>query len=108
MTRSSPENDLQRNTIELAELLGWRVYHVARVKGQLRARTSPGFPDLVMVRAPRLVFAELKAPGKHLTPEQKAWKAEIERSRRPRSMGPGDPTTGTRSRQHFNGGRYDC
>ena len=91
MTRRSPEGDLQRNIIELAEMLGWRAYHVARVKGQLRARTSPGFPDLVMVRAPRLIFAELKAPGKHLTPEQLAWRAELKKVETTEVYGPWRP-----------------
>ena len=71
-TRRSPENDLQRNVIELAEMLGYRCYHNARAKGNLRAKTSVGFQDLVMVRAPRLMFAEMKAPGKYLTPGAEA------------------------------------
>ena len=105
--RRSPEGDLQRNIIELAEMLGYRCYHVAKVKGHLRARTSLGFPDLVMVKAPRLIFAELKAPGKYLTPEQKAWKQSSTRSRRRRFMGHGGPTTGITLLQHFKGGRHD-
>ena len=91
MTRASPENDLQRTVIDLAEMLGWRAYHVAKVKGQLRARTSPGFPDLVMVRAPRLVFAELKADGKYLTQDQKLWKEALEECEKPEVYGPWRP-----------------
>ena len=91
MTRASPENDLQRNIIELAEMLGYRCYHNARAKGNLRARTSPGFPDLVMVKAPRLIFTELKAPGKDLTPEQRVWKAELDWCDKPEVYGPWRP-----------------
>ena len=58
--------------IELAELHQWRIYHVAKVKGQLRADTSKGFPDLVLARdyrpAARLVFAELKLEGRRYRP----------------------------------------
>ena len=73
MTRASPESDFQRTIIELAELQGWLCYHVARVKGQLRANTSPGFPDLVMVRSGRLIFAELKVGKNKPTDAQEAW-----------------------------------
>ena len=49
MPRSGPvvENDLQRTVIELAEMLGFRVYHNARAKGNL-----PG-QDLGRVPGPR-------------------------------------------------------
>jgi hypothetical protein len=36
-------------------------------------RDAAGFPDLVMVREPKLVFAELKAPRGRLSAEQSAW-----------------------------------
>ena len=67
------ENELQRAIIELAELLKWRVYHVSNVKGRLRSGTGVGFPDLVMVRPPRLIFAELKSAKGVLTTEQQQW-----------------------------------
>ena len=84
------EADFQNTVIELAELHRWRIYHVARVKGQLRSETSKGFPDLVLARhyiparssrraaglpAGRLVFAELKLEGEDPTDEQEIWHA---------------------------------
>ena len=44
------ESDFQNTIIELAELHQWRIYHVAKVKGQLRSESSKGFPDLVFAR----------------------------------------------------------
>ena len=69
------EADFQRTIIEMAELHKWRVYHVANVKGQLRSKTSEGFPDLVLARKGRLVFAELKLEGEGPTDEQEIWLA---------------------------------
>lgn len=69
--------------IEAAHLLGWRHFHDNATNGPLhcwhcgRRTTQPrnpaGFPDLVLVRRPRLVWAELKAEGGVVSPEQAAW-----------------------------------
>ena len=67
------ETDLQNAIIELAELLGYRIYHVARVKRQLRTKTSIGFPDLVMAKSGRLILSELKSAHGVTTWEQKIW-----------------------------------
>ena len=67
------ERDFQRTVIELAEVCGWRSYHVANVKGRLRAKSSIGFPDLVLVRSGRVIAAELKRDGRDLTDPQRAW-----------------------------------
>ena len=40
---------------ELARARGWMVYHPWR-----STKSETGFPDLVMVRPPRVVFAEMK------------------------------------------------
>lgn len=65
--RRHPEEDFQSAVIELAKLRGWRVYHTRDSR-----KSAPGFPDLTLVRAGRLVFAELKA-GSELTPAQGDW-----------------------------------
>ena len=69
------ETQLQANVIELAELLGWMVYHAANVKGQLRARTSVGFPDLVIVhqKTGSVLFVECKSENGGLSDDQRRW-----------------------------------
>jgi hypothetical protein len=66
------EKDLQNNVIELARLLGWRHYHT------YDSRRSPeGFPDLVLIRKGRLLFAELKSSRGRLTSAQRVWLEEL-------------------------------
>lgn len=58
----------------LALALGWRGYHTHR------SQHSPaGFPDLVLVRRGRLVFAELKRQADRYqpTPAQAAWLEDL-------------------------------
>lgn len=79
------ETELQRAVLELASRLGWATAHfrpgltqtgrwVTAVQGD-----GVGFPDTVLVRD-RIVFAELKAEGKYLKPEQKIWKTRLEKA----------------------------
>ena len=58
--------------IRLAEVLGWKHYHTYRSD-----RSAAGFPDLVLVRRPRVIFAELKAQRTKATDAQLAWLAEL-------------------------------
>ena len=73
------ERDFQRTVIELAQRLGWRVAHfrpAMNARGDWRtpvAADGKGFPDLVLVRDGRLIFAELKTNHGRLRPEQKQW-----------------------------------
>ena len=79
MRLTMTESQLQKSVIELAELLGYLVYHVSNVKGQLRNTTSVGFPDLCMVhrRTGAVVFAELKSDKGVLTERQLEWSAAL-------------------------------
>ena len=52
------EDELQAAIIEMAETLGWLVYHTRDSRG-----SAEGFPDLVLVREPRILFVELKGIG---------------------------------------------
>ena len=68
-----PALDLQEKQFlalvrELAQWCGWRVYHTHDSR-----RSPAGFPDLVLVRRPIVILAELKAARGRLTPEQRAW-----------------------------------
>ena len=74
------ESDFQKPIIGMAELLGWSVYHVAKVKGQLRSKTSAGFPDLVLVRGKTLLFRELKVGKNKPTDKQLNWLAALQQA----------------------------
>lgn len=76
------ERQLQDAVIELAQLTGWLVAHFRPAKTDRGWRTpvqadGKGFPDLVLVRAPRVVFAELKGPAGRLIGEQRRWLDEL-------------------------------
>ena len=62
------ERDFQRSVVELAELYGWMIYHTYDSR-----RSNPGFPDLVMVRDNRVIFAELKTMKGKVTKHQERW-----------------------------------
>ena len=72
------EKDFQAQVIDLARLQGWLVHH-SRPAQNRRGQWStpiqgdPGFPDLVLVRGPRCIFAELKREGAKPAAEQRLW-----------------------------------
>ena len=67
VAKTMDESTLQSNIISLARdmLPAWWTYHT-----HYSGRSTPGWPDLVLLRPPRLVFAELKRVGKKPTVEQ--------------------------------------
>ena len=62
------ESELKSKVRELAIRLGWEYYHTNDSR-----RSEAGFPDLVLVKNKRLIFAELKRQNKDPTTEQKKW-----------------------------------
>ena len=54
--------------LELAAWCGWRGYHTYDSR-----RSAPGFPDLVLLKPPALLFVEVKTATGRLTPTQRAW-----------------------------------
>ena len=66
--RGATEKEFQQMVLDLAGYLGWTCYHTFDSR-----RSQPGFPDLVLVRPPRLVFAELKSERGRTTPQQQEW-----------------------------------
>ena len=66
------ESQFQHIVIKMAEEQGWLVYHVANVRGQLRAKSSVGFPDLILIKN-RIVAWECKRKGRSATEEQTKW-----------------------------------
>lgn len=67
-TAAVTEKEFQARVLTLARLNGWKTYHTHDSR-----RSAPGFPDLVLVRPPRLIFAELKSAKGRLRPEQRVW-----------------------------------
>lgn len=67
------EKDLDACVRDLARLGGWRIYHTFDSR-----RSSAGFPDLVLLRPPRLVFVELKSDRGRVSDEQSAWLDDLE------------------------------
>jgi hypothetical protein len=65
--------------LEVAWLAGWRSLHIRparRADGSWRtpvAGDGRGWPDLTLVRPPRLLFVELKSARGKLRPEQSDW-----------------------------------
>ena len=72
MLAKVPEKAFLAQVQALARLNGWRVYHT-----HSSMHSAKGFPDLVMVKAGRLVFAELKAQRGQTTREQEDWLAAL-------------------------------
>ena len=62
------EKQLQAAVVAMARHLGWRVYHTFDSR-----RSDAGFPDLVLVRGSRLVFAELKTAKGPVSDYQARW-----------------------------------
>lgn len=63
-----PEAALMSQVRALAKRLGYLVYHTRDSRG-----SDEGFPDLVLVNATRVIFAELKTRTGKLTEQQALW-----------------------------------
>ena len=74
MSVSQREADFQQAVLDLAQLAGWRVYHTYDSR-----RSNPGFPDLVLVKPPMVLFVELKTDKGRLTAEQQEWIEDLMR-----------------------------
>lgn len=72
MTVVVTEKQLQVSVVQLAKMTGWKVYHTFDSR-----RSQAGFPDLVLVKGDRLIFAELKRERGRPTPEQSEWLNEL-------------------------------
>jgi hypothetical protein len=66
------EREFMAQVIEVARLMGWMVYHP-----QLSKWSERGFPDLTLIRPPRVVFAELKRQNGKTTEPQDRWLGKL-------------------------------
>ena len=75
------EAELLGAVVELASLDGWLVHHCRPARTGRGWSTPiqghPGFPDLVLARDGRVIFAELKRQGAKVTPAQARWWREL-------------------------------
>lgn len=71
---SISEQAWQVQLLELATLYGWRNYHPYDSR-----RSVPGWPDLVLVRPPELLYVELKTDKGRVSPAQKVWLYDLAR-----------------------------
>jgi hypothetical protein len=62
------EKAFRQQVLALARLRKWRAYWT-----WTSIHSPAGMPDLVLVRPPRLIFAELKTDHARPTEEQQAW-----------------------------------
>ena len=71
------ERELQDAIVDAAKLLGWHICHFRPARTSDGWRTPvqghTGFPDLVLLRPPRLVFAELKGVKGVVGFDQATW-----------------------------------
>lgn len=77
------EASFQRSVMELAQIGGWKLAHHHDSRRQVRPgvhvgdHSAAGFPDLVLCRGNRVVFAELKAAKGRVSPAQEEWLAAL-------------------------------
>jgi hypothetical protein len=62
------EEEFQSTVNSMARAFGWRYYHTYDSR-----MDNPGFPDLVLTRDGRIVFAELKIQKGRASEAQKGW-----------------------------------
>ena len=68
------EKEFMSQVKDLAKIYHWKFYHPFLSKWSER-----GYPDITLIRPPRIIFAELKREGGVLSPSQQEW-AELLRA----------------------------
>ena len=68
------EKEFLQQVRDLAKLCGWLVYHTHDSR-----RSPEGFPDLVLVRNDKVIFAELKSKKGRTTSAQEMWLKALEK-----------------------------
>ena len=68
-----PETQFQHDVVSWARWWGWLVYFTHDSRG-----SPPGYPDLTLTRAGRLIFAELKSAWGALSQDQIRWRSALQ------------------------------
>ena len=81
------ETEFQGSVLDLAELCGWLACHFHDSRREVRRRdgtrlfigdaATSGFPDLVLVRPPDVLFVELKSEKGRITANQRKWRGAL-------------------------------
>ena len=76
------EQEWQDQVLDLAHLYGWLIHHCRPAQNRsgrwsTPIQGDPGFPDLVLARGGRVVFAELKNQQGRLNINQTVWQNAI-------------------------------
>ena len=66
------EKDWRQQVLAWARRAGWRCYFT-----WTSIRSPAGFPDLVLCRPPRLIFAELKTERGRVNQKQEEWISDL-------------------------------
>ena len=66
------EKDWSQTVYDAARWLNWRAYRVLNSRG-----STPGVPDLMLLRGDRLIFAELKTATGKVSAAQTEWLAAL-------------------------------
>ena len=78
------EAEFQSQVTHLAETLGWDWMHVVTTgKGRhfpIRGTITAGWPDLVLIKGHRIIYAELKRQNQALDPMQRQVMEKIART----------------------------
>jgi hypothetical protein len=79
LEKATSEREFQRQVLELAALLGWKRAHFRNSQDPGGRWSTPvaadaeGWPDLTLVRPPRILFLELKTERGRLSTAQVDW-----------------------------------
>lgn len=68
MNNATSEKQFQAMIVRAAQMNGWAVYHTYDSR-----KSTPGFPDLILIRDNVLIAAELKSQKGQVRPEQMRW-----------------------------------
>lgn len=74
------ESEFQSEVVKAAKAAGWRVCHIrpAVQNGRRITPAAKGFPDLVLVKPPRVLFLELKREDGKRGPQQVEWIRDLQ------------------------------